>query len=115
MKRIFMVLIVGLCVIGCRGKDGSNGLGGGSMQKIEGTNTETSWGVQVDNYNTSDSISVYYALAADSQTFFEMKGPDTPPSNTPYYEIVGSGASILVRMNNIPVNSTYRILVWRPS
>ena len=115
MKRILMVLALGICLIGCKGKAGSNGSGGGSMQKFEGTNPETTWGVQIDNFNVNDTVSVYYALAADTQTFFEMRGPDTPSTSTPYYEFLISGTGVLVRMHNIPVNSTYRIMIWRPS
>jgi hypothetical protein len=112
IRIILLVAIFGV-LVGCKGKDGRDGVAGGSMQVFESTTSSDPFGVQVDSYSNNTTVSVYYALPSSATTFYEMKGPDSLPSSNVYYEILLSGSSALIRMHNLTIGSTYRIQVWR--
>lgn len=114
MKIIIGLFVLSGLIVGCRGRDGKD-IAGGEMQSFTGVTNVDPFGLQVDNFGTHDEITVYYAAPSANNTFFELKGPDTPTSLAPYYSIGFSGSSILVRLHNVPIGSYYRILVWRPA
>lgn len=123
MKQVFAIFILCLLMIGCRGKNGMNGLDGldgddgtsGATQLYEGITPESVWGVQVDSFTSDDIVSVYYSIVSDHQILYEMRGPDSPITLTPYYELITSGSGVLVRLHNLPIGSLYRIVVYRSS
>ncbi len=113
--RILIFLTLFGMVLGCKGKDGRNGIAGGAMQVIEGSISSDPEGVQIDPFDPKTSITVYYALQSSPSTYYELKGPVSLPSSDPYYSIVTSGASALVRLEHVQVGSLYRIQIWRAS
>lgn len=113
MKKVFTLIFLGIVMVGCRGKNGRDGAGG-EMQSFIGITNVDGFGVQVDNFGELDEVTAYYALASATYDFFELKGPDSPGATTPYYVLRTSGSGVLVILNNIPIGSSYRILVWRP-
>ncbi len=114
VKKIIALVFFGIVMVGCRGKSGRDGTGGGEMQSFTGLTDVDGFGVQVDNFGDLDEVTAYYALASATYDFFELKGPDSPGATTPYYVLRTSGSGVLVILKNIPIGSSYRILVWRP-
>lgn len=115
MKKLFALMFLCVVMVGCRGKSGKDGAGGGEMQNLTGTITADDFTIQVDEFGDLDEVTVYYSLSSASNEYFEMKGPIAPSDTAPYYSYSISGSGILVRFFNVPVGSLYRILIWRPS
>lgn len=115
MKKIFTLFLFCVVLVGCRGRTGKDGTGGGEMQSFTGVTDVDGFGVQVNNFGDLDEVTAYYALASAPHDFFELKGPDTAMTTAPYYALLYSGSNVLVRMYNVPVGSPYRILIWRPA
>lgn len=117
MKYFSLIICLCISIIGCRGKDGHDGEGGGVMQTFEGITNVEFFAVPVINFTLNDEVSVYYALATEPDTYFELTGPSVPVSSTtPYYAIIGSGGdSVIIRLYGVPIGTHYRILIWRPS
>lgn len=115
MKKLLALCILFIVAVGCRGKDGKDGTGGGEMQSFTGVTNVDGFGVPVENFGDLDEVTVYYALPSAPFDFYELKGPDTPTTTAPYYALLYSGSNVLVRLCNIPIGSSYRILIWRPA
>jgi len=114
MKTILTVILIStFSFVGCKGKDGEDGVGG-SGQSYSGTiqNTPT-WSVQVDDVDLNDTITVYYNTIALPNVWNELGGQIPSSPSDPYYTIGESGTGYLVRMHNLELNASYRIVVWR--
>lgn len=113
MKKLLALCILFIVAVGCRGKDGEDGTDGGEMRTFTGVITADGYGVQDNNFDIQkDMINVYYrtpGTAIDLQLF----GPISPGTTSPYYQLLESGPGVLIEFNNVPVGSTYRILIWR--
>ena len=85
MKKIFTLFLFCVVLVGCRGRTGKDGTGGGEMQSFTGVTDVDGFGVQVNNFGDLDEVTAYYALASAPHDFFELKGPDTAMTTAPYY------------------------------